>query len=728
MSDALLQNANRLNEAGNILEAARLYSDIIRADPRHFEALHRLAFIHLHNGRFADADRLFTAAIQVDPRVPETFYGRGCALQNLQRHEDALRVFAQALVLRPDYPAVRNNRGVSLLSLKRYGEALQCFDRVLEARPELGMVESNRAAALLGLERYDDALLASEKAISADIRSPDAWYNKGAALAGLARHEDAVAAFNQTLTLKPDYLQALCYHGIGLAMLGRHEQAVADFSQALGLDPGSIDLLYNRGTSLFAIKRWGEARADFERVLAADPDYKYARGCLIHCKLQLCDWRDLESEKELAAAQLHAGKRVFRPLQTVLVSTSESEQLQCSRIWTENDCPASPSPLWRGEIYRHSRIKLAYVSADFRNHAVASLMAGIFEHHDRDRFETVGISLSDEQDKLRSRIEPAFEHFIDVAKLGDGDIASLMRRLEIDVAVDLMGYTRDSRTRIFALRPAPLQVNYLGFPATMGADYIDYVLADAIVVPDANSAHYREKVVHLPHSYMPGDDKRRIAPSIPSRGESGLPEAGFVFCSFNNPAKIVPPMFDVWMRLLKAVEGSVLWLSDAGETVNRNLRSEAAARDVDPERLAFAPFAADGAEHLARHVHADLFLDTLPYNAHAGASDALWAGVPIISCAGSTFAGRVGSSLLTAVGLPELATASLDAYEAAALRLARDPKGLATIKQKLRRNRETHPLFDTKRFTGNLETAFRMMWERYQAGEPPAGFSIRDAA
>src|SRR5262245_2431464 len=667
MSEALLHNAIRLHDSGNLLEAARLYSDIIRANPTHFEALHRLAFIHLQSGRAADAEHLFAAAIKVNPRVAEAFYGRGCALQSMQRHEDALRAFAQALALRPDYLEARNNRGVTLLTLQRYDEALQSFDKIVPVRPDLAIVHSNRAAALLGLGRNGDALGASERALAAG-GGADAWYNKGAALAGLLRYRDAVAAFDQALAPNPHYLEALTYRGIALAMLEHHDAAVLSFNQGLVIAPGSIDLLYNRGTSLLALQRYDEALADFEKVLAADPAYKYARGCLVHCKLQLCDWRELEPQKQKIAAELQAGKRVARPLQNVLISTSEPEQLRCAHIWTANDCPPSDSPRWRGEIYRHSKIKVAYVSADFRAHAVASLMAGAFEQHDRSRFETVAISLLKEPGEMRSRLADAFDESIDADEMSDAEVAALVRRLEIDIAVDLMGYTRASRTRIFALRPAPIQVHYLGFPGTMGADYIDYMIADGIAVPRASAAHYAEKLVYLPHSFMAGDDKRSTGRAL-SRGEAGLPESAFVFCSFNNPAKIVPPTFDVWMRLLGRSEGSVLWLSAAGRTCMRNLRNEATARGINPDRLVFAPFLAEQADHLARLSLGDMFLDTLPYNAHAGASDALWAGVPIISCTGSTFAGRVGTSLLHAIGLPELVTSSLEDYEAAAVRL-----------------------------------------------------------
>jgi protein O-GlcNAc transferase len=725
MTDDLLQNAARLHAAGELHEAARLYSDVIRANPAHFDALCRLGLIQLQSARFSESERLFAAATRAQPRSAEAYYLRGCALQNLQRHEDALKSFAQALAVRPDYIEARNNRGVSLLALKRYDEAHSTFEKILGANPGLALVESNRAAALSGLLRFEDALEASDRATRASPDLASGWYNKGVALAGLNRFSEALAAFDRALAVNPRYVDALAYRGVALSMLDRHEEAVVSYSAGLALTPGNVDLLYNRSTALLALKRYEEAAIDCDAVLTAAPAFKYTRGNLIRCRLQLCNWHYLEEETEQVLADLRAGRQALRPLYAALISGEESDQLRCSRIWTEHDCPVSATPLWRGERYDHGRIRLAYVSADFRTHAVANLMAGVFEQHDKSRFETYAISLSDQKDRMSDRLEQAFDRVVPAHGRDDHDIAALMRDMEIDIAVDLMGYTEGSRTGIFALRPAPVQVAHLGFPGTMGASYIDYIIVDPVLVPADRQIHYSEKLVHLPHCYMPGDEKREIA-ATPSRAEAGLPESGFVFCSFNIVAKIVPPMFDIWMRLLKNVEGSVLWLARADAIAASNLRREAEQRGVDGDRLFFAPFVATSEQHLARLTLADLFLDTLPYNAHAGGSDALWAGVPIITCKGSTFAGRVGASLLRAIGLPELVTHSLEDYEALALKIAHAPAMLADFKARLARNRSIEPLFDTKRFTRNLETAYLAMWRRHQSGQVPQAIAIEE--
>jgi predicted O-linked N-acetylglucosamine transferase (SPINDLY family) len=371
------------------------------------------------------------------------------------------------------------------------------------------------------------------------------------------------------------------------------------------------------------------------------------------------------------------------------------------------------------------RIRVAYLSADFHAHATAYLMAGVLEQHDRSRFEVYAVSFrKSDGSEMRARVENACEHFIDVCDMSDREVAVLLRAHRIDIAIDLKGFTRDARTGILAFRPAPIQVNYLGYPCTMGAGYIDYLIADEIVVPKDEHPNYSEKIVYLPDTYQCNDSKRTIAGVVPSRSDAGLPETGFVFCSFNNNYKIAPQIFDIWMRLLKETEGSVLWLLESNPAAARNLRREAEARGVARERLIFAPWCANQADHLARISLGDLFLDTLPCCAHTTASDALWAGVPVLTCTGNTFAGRVAASLLNAVGLPEMVTHSLAEYEARALRLARDPAAMTELKAKLARNRTTYPLFDTVRFTRHMEAAYTRMWERYASGHPPAGFAV----
>ncbi|MGP1609654.1 MAG: O-linked N-acetylglucosamine transferase, SPINDLY family protein, partial [Burkholderiales bacterium] len=407
-----------------------------------------------------------------------------------------------------------------------------------------------------------------------------------------------------------------------------------------------------------------------------------------------------------------------------ILSDSAAEQLQCARTYAARKYPVI-SPLWVGERYRHDRIRIAYLSADFYLHATSHLMVELFERHDKMHFEVSAWSFGpDTRDAMRARLQKSFEQFHDVRIQSDTEVAALLRAQEIDIAIDLKGFTDGCRPAIFARRVAPIQVNYLGYPGTTGADYMDYIIGDAEVIPEGHDDFYSERVVRLPDSYQVNDSKRVISGRVPGRAEAGLPESGFVFSCFNNSYKITPEVFAVWMRLLQRVEGSVLWLLEDNAAASRNLRLEAEAMGVRADRLVFAPRLLPP-DHLARHRLADLFLDTLPCNAHTTASDALWAGLPLLTCRGHAFPGRVAASLLRAIGLPELITDSLADYEALAFRLATTPALLADIQSRLAQNKTTHPLFDIDRYRRHIESAYITMHERYQRGEVPQGFSVK---
>jgi len=660
MSDFLLRTARRMRDSGNLVEAARMYGEVLRLDPRQFEALFSLGLLYYGAKRFEEAAQFLGDAVASDPQSHEAWFTRGCALQRLHRLEEAFRCYSEAVTLKPGFADALVNRGVALLALKRHEEALQSVD----------------------------------DAIAADPSSVPAHINRGCALDGLGRHEEALSAFDR----------------------------------ALALAPRSVEALINRGTALFAMKRYDEAAADYETVHALNPDISYLFGNLVNYRLHACDWRHYEADAETIRKGLREGKCLVQPFVNLTVSRVPAEQLQSARLAIAREAPLSPAPLWRGERYGHDRIRIAYLSADFRAHAVARLAAGLFEEHDRSRFETVALSLApSDGSEMRSRIEKAFAHFHDIGSRNDAQAAAILRESEIDIAVDLTGFTTVCRPGIFSFRPAPIQANFLGYPGTMGARYYDYIVADRIVIPDEHRSYYAEKIVTLPHAYQCNDSKREIAERAPSRAEAGLPETGFVFCCFNNSNKIAPDTFGLWMRILAQIPGSVLWLLEDSAVAMRNLKQEALARGLEAGRLVFAPRVKQ-AGHLARQRLADLFLDTLPYGAHTTASDALWAGLPVLTLMGTTFAGRVAASLLNAVGLPEQVARSVEEYEAQALKLARDAPALAALKAKLAANRDTYPLFDTKRFARNLEAAYMQMWERHARGETPESFAVADTA
>ena len=528
------------------------------------------------------------------------------------------------------------------------------------------------------------------------------------------RAHDALALFDRALAAEPHAAELWFHKGNLLTALGRLDEAVASYTQVLALLPRQANTLNNRAVALQRLARFGEAAQDFDAVLAAEPGHRQALGGLANSALHACDWsRRAELQARLAQA-VRGDSADVTPGVLLGYSDDAALLLASARHLARRHFPENAAPLWRHKSFSHDRIRLAYCSCDFHSHATARLMAELFERHDRGRFEVIGVDFSeDDKSEIRARVIRAFDQFHPVRDKSDAEIAALMAALEVDIAVDLKGYTMGARSGIFALRPAPLQVNYLGFPASMGAAFMDYVLADAVVLPLADQQWFAETIMQLPDCYQPNDSTRPLG-SPPSRTQAGLPEKGFVFCCFNNNWKVTPDLFTIWMRLLKAVPDSVLWLLEDNKEAAENLRREAVARGVPAERLIFAPRATANA-HLARHLLADLFLDTLPYNAHTTASDSLWAGVPLVTARGHAFQGRVAASLLTAIGLPELVTENLEAYETLALALAQGPARLAALKNKLQRNRGTAPLFDIARFTRNIEAAYLGMRDRWSS-------------
>lgn len=726
MDDNIFQNALRLRRAGKFDEAAALYGDILLTEPKHFEALHALGIVRYQCGQLEEAERLIGQAIAVRPSAADALYNRASLLWRLNRLDEALTCFDRAIAEKPDYIEALTNRGIVLTGLGRFGAALADFDKVLALRPGSAHAWRHRGMALEALNRPEEALASLTRASELDPADATAHLKRANQLLNLNRAGEAELAYGKYLAIVPNDPEAWNHRGIAAATLKRKDDALECFGRAVALAPGDADFWNNRANALFEMKRYSEAAAAFGNALAIAPDLPFTEGYRIQSQLRCCDWHELAQNRRKLSEGLAAGRRVVDPLSNLALSRSPAEQLKCARLWIADGYAQPHPPFWQGKPYRHDRIRVAYLSADFRLHPVAFLIAGVFEHHDRRRFETIGVSFTPPgETPMRMRIEKACDRFYDVRERTDDDTASLLRQLEVDIAIDLMGFTDGARTGIFALRPAPVQVNYLGYPGTMGADYMDYILGDRFVIPEIDRRHYSEQVVYLPDCYLPNDSKRAIATRTMTRAEVGLPDKAFVFSSFNDGYKITPDVFDVWMRLLKAVEGSIFWLPQFNAVAMANLRREAQTRGVTPERLVFASYLPAAEDHLARLSHADLFLDTLVYNAHAGSCDALWTGLPMITCPGETFAGRVAASALNAVGLPELVANSLETYEALALKLARDASALAAVKAKLAGNRGTFPLFDTARFTLHLEAAYTAMWERTQRGEPPASFAVQ---
>lgn len=702
-------------------------------------------------------------ALALKPDFIEAWNNRGNALRDLRRSEEALDSYSRALELQPNHVEALHLRAKLLLELDRPLEALEDFDRALRQRSDASAIHINRGNALFRLGRTQDALASYDRALSLAPSDVDAQFNRGNALLKLGRWGEALASYDAVVAFSPQFAKAHHYRGNALRRLQRPAEALASFERALAiepsyrdarcgvanalrdlgrltesltaydrtleLDPDGLEALSNRARVLLSLNRPREAGDCLERLLqidpAAAPEYNFALGNLLHARLLCCDWRDYQANLRAIVESVLAGKRTTLPPLFIATSDSPAAQLQCARAFVQDNWANAASAPGNGARPRHDKLHIAYVSADFKEHPVSQLMAGIFEAHDRDRVETTAISLRPQDGSpIGERVRGAFTRFVDVTGNTDDEASSLMRDLQVDIAVDLTGYTDGFRPGIFARRAAPIQVNYLGYPGTLAAPYMDYLIADRVVIPEADRGFYTEQVVYLPDCYQPNDAGRAIAECAPTRKQCGLPETGFVFCCFNNQYKIQPPLFEIWMRLLRSIDGSVLWLAKRSDTVTDNLCREALLRGVRPERLVFAPRMPTLGDHLARYGLADLFLDTLPFNAHTTASDALWAGLPVLTCRGNSFAGRVAASLLTTIGLPELITANLQEYEARALALARSPAELAQLRSRLAVNRTAGALFDTRRLCRHLETAYALMWERWLRGEAPEGFDV----
>jgi protein O-GlcNAc transferase len=709
---AALRDLRRLDEA------VASYDRAIALKPGYAESYFNRGNALSELKRLDDAVASYDKAIALKPDHVGAYTNRGVALKELKRLDEALASFDKAIALNPNYADAYNNHGLVLDALRRSDEALASYDRAIALNPGFADARNNRGAALRELKRFDEALASFDEAIALKPDFAEAYDNRGNALNELNRLDEALASYDKAISLKPDYADAYNNRGGTLRGLKRLDEAVASYDRAIALKPDLAAAYSNRGYALKELKRLDEAFASYDKALSLDPGSPGLEGMRLHTKLQICDWSGFDAECAHLTASVRNKKVSTQPWVFTGISLSPDDQLQCARSWVAEKFPRSQKMIWQGERYRHDRIRIAYVSADFHQHATSYLMAGMFECHDKSKFEITAISIGPQDNsEMRQRLKHSFEAFTDAATLSDDKIASLIREREIDLLIDLKGFTQDARSEVFARRPAPVQVNYLGYPGTMGADYIDYIIADRTLVSGEDRKFYSEKIAALPNSYQANDRNRVISDKVFSRSDCGLPSQGFVFCCFNNNYKILPRMFDCWMRILKQVDGSVLWLLDDNASASRNLRAEAVARGLSPDRLVFAermPLP----EHLARHQLADLFLDTLPYNAHTTASDALWSGLPVLTCLGETFAGRVAASLLNAVGLPELVT-TRDAYEQTAIDLARYPEKLTAIKARLAANRLTTPLFDTTLFTGHIEAAYIAMYERHQAGLAP---------
>ena len=724
MTKATLQDAVTLHQKGQLAEAVAVYQDILRREPDHSDALHLLGIASLQTGGAEKAAAFLEKAIGVNPGRAETHFYLGVALNRLQKSDAAIASYDQALRLNPDYAEAYNSRANIVSAAERPREALDDYGKAIGLNPTYIDAYYNRGIVLRYLKERERALADFEQIARLKVDFAEAHYHRGAIFMELSNFKAASAAFELAITCRPDYAEAYADRGNALGFLARYDAAIASYDKAIAIKPNLAPAHSNRARILADINQYPAAVASYDKALHLQPDMAFARGARLHAKLFMCDWSNLAEEIKDLEDHVARGEMAASPFSFLLVNDSPALQRTCAAKATQTLHPANDELGSLAPHPRGAKIRIGYYSADYHNHAVMALMTGVFERHDKTAFELTAFSYdSSAPDDMRARVAAAFDSFIDVRNNSDREVTALSRELQIDIAIDLSGYTRDNRTGIFARRAAPIQVNYLGYPGTVGADYIDYLIADARIIPETARAHYAEKIATLPFCYQPNDNTRDAGHRILARAELGLPESGFVFCCFNNNFKVLPAVFAGWMRILQQVPGSVLWLLEHSPLSADNLRREAARRGIDEKRLIFAA-RVPTAEHLARHHAADLFLDTFPYTAHTTASDALWMGLPVLTRIGESFPARVAASLLTAMDVAELITTTTDTYENLAVALASDRAHLEAIRQKIVRSRLTAPLFDTALFTRHLEAAYTRMVERLRAGLAPDHFAV----
>jgi predicted O-linked N-acetylglucosamine transferase (SPINDLY family) len=659
--------------AGRHREAEEIYTEVLAAEPDHSLSLHHLGLIAHRRGDNETAADLLCRAVAAKPDYAEALSNLGAIHRALGRTAEAIDAAERAIALRPDFAEAHSNLGNAFEDKGRLGDALDAYRRAGSVNPGFVPAFANAANVLRKLGRAEEAIAVCEQIIARRPDAPEPYFNLGNARKELCRPAAAIEAYRRAIALRPDFAEV--YVNLGNLLQGQDAfgEAVDAYAQAIALRPGMADAHANMATALERLDRLEEAIAAYRKAVELDPKLHDVRVWLHHKRRIVCDWSGIETE-EAELLRLAPSAAPPQPFPFLSMAASAADQLRYARAFAARF--AAPCDFTRALGESSNRLRIGYLSNDFCRHATALLVAELIELHDRSRFDIFAYSHGvDDHSEIGARLRKSFDRFVDLRPLTDDEAARRIHADGIDILIEMKGYTFGARTGIAARRPAPLQASFLGFPGTMGAGFIDYVIADPIVLPMDQQIHFSEKIVHLPHCYQPNDSGRPIAEATPTRAQCGLPEDGFVFCSFNNSYKITPAFFDVWMRLLSAVPGSVLWLLEANALVRDNLRNEARLRGVDPDRLVFAP-KRPSAEHLARHRLADLFLDTLPYNAHTTASDALWAGLPVLTCVGETFAGRVAASLLRTVGLPELATASLEDYESLARKLALEESGL----------------------------------------------------
>ena len=756
--DNLLRLIKKNFENGNLEGACSACLEILASDPNHFDALHSYAVLSAKLGKVRESLEIFSQAISISNTDPTIFNNQGIVLSQLGQHDQAVLSFDRATYLDPNYAEAFYNKGNSFYILRDFERALNCYDKALQINPGLPAAHNNRGNAYFSMGKlsealkdfefaislnplfadaygnsgnvlsrmrsFDRAIDAYTRAIELNSENPKNFYNRGNAFFELRRYSEALNDFGSAIKLNPNYAEAYCNLGVVQQHCNDYKNALINFDRSLHCRANFPEAWNNRGNILARLKFYNDASLSFQQARQINPDFPFLLGEILHSDAQSCHWDDLPKHIELLVSAVLEGKPASIPFAPLALIDSPDLHLKIASLWLEHKIPYPPSLGDIAQRPRGEKIHVAYISSDYYDHATSHLISELFELHDRTQFEVTALSIGlAKNDQVTSRIISAVDRFAEVGDKSDTEVAKFCRQIGVDIAIDLKGYTKDSRPGIFAERCAPVQMSWLGYPGTSASKYIDYIIADPIVIGEEDSKFYTENIIWMPYCYQANDRKRRISTKKFRREDCNLPKDAIVLCCFNNSYKILPETFDSWARILAGVPSSILWLLDDNPLASDNLRKEALSRGVDPARLVFAERLPVG-EHLARHELADLFLDTWPYNAHTTASDALWAGLPLITRSGRSFASRVAGSLLTAVGLDDLITHSTESYENLAISLLADPSRLAGIKRRLRSNVDSFPLFDSLGFTRSLEKAYTYAYEIFSMGKSPSNIKI----
>lgn len=715
----IFNQAQELHQQNKLHDAIDLYLRILQEQHENPFFLYLVGTAYCGVGEFDLSIDFLQHAIRLDSKNYAAHNSLGIALKELKRIDEAIASYDEAIYLKHDYVEAYYNRGVALAIAKRFIEALASYNKAITLRPDYSDAYNNLGNVMRNLGRFDEALASYETAIKLKPNYAEAYFNRGIAFNDLNLFDHALASYEKAITIKPDFAEAYNNQGATLRELSRYDESLASFDKATYLKPDYAEAHLNRCNVLMQLKRFSEALETYEKLLFLCPQHDYLLGDAVYTRMQLCKWDSFDSDLNLLKLKTMQLEKISAPFPLLVIIDDPLIQKISSRIYVSDKYPKCNNAPTFITSRKKSKIKIGYFSADFHGHATMHLMAELFEKHDKDQFETFGFSFGPiTNDDWETRSRNAFQKFINCQNHSDIEIAQLSRDFGINIAIDLKGFTAGARPEIFAKRPAPIQVNFLGYPGTMGADYMDYLIADNTLVPEEYQCFYSEKIAYMPNCYQPNCLDMNISLEKVSRSQFGLPEQGIVFSSFNDNYKITPSTFASWAHILREVSNSVLWLLASNPTAIKNLKVKMSAMGIDPDRLVFAeklPIP----QHLNRMKLADIMLDTFPCGAHTTCSDALRVGLPVITLMGKSFASRVASSLLKNFGFSNLIAESQSSYEEMAINLAKNPINLSEIRTRLKDRIKLSPLFDSDLFTRNLESLYGMMHQKWCDGMPP---------